>query len=69
MDDLIKRLTSYKTTVVGVATAIIAILVFTGVVQPENDGVEVVSTFWDGALQVLAAISGITLLFSKDSSD
>lgn len=69
MDDLIKRLTSYKTTVVGVATAIIAILVFTGVVQPENDGVALVTTFWDGALQVLAAISGIVLIFSKDSSD
>ena len=69
MDDLIKRLTSYKTTVIGVVTAIIAILVFTGVVQPENDGVAVVTTLWDGILQVLAAISGIILIFSKDSSD
>ncbi len=69
MDDLIKRLTSWKTTVIGVATAIIAILVFTGVVQPENDGVAVVTTLWDGILQVLAAISGIVLIFSKDSSD
>ena len=69
MDDLIKRLTSYKTTVMGVVVAVVAILKLTGVVDPESDGVVVVETFWDGALQVLAAISGIVLIFSKDSSN
>lgn len=67
MNDLIDRLTSWKTTVIGVATALVSILVFFGVLEPENDGVELVSTFWDGALQVLSAIAGFVLIFSKDS--
>ena len=67
MDDLIKRLTSYKTTIIGIVTAILAILVFFDVVKPENQGVEVVSSLWDGILQVLAGISGVILIFSKDS--
>ena len=67
MEDLIKRLTSYKTTVIGVVTAVLAIMVFFGLVQPENEGVAVVTTLWDGILQVLAAVSGLILIFSKDS--
>ncbi len=67
MNDFIDRLTSWKTTVIGVATALIAILSFLGVLEPENDGVEVVTTLWEGILQVVAAIAGIVLMFSKDS--
>lgn len=67
MKDFIDRLRSYKTTIIGVFTAVISILVFFGVVDAENDGVELASTFWDGALQVLAAIAGLILIFSKDS--
>ena len=67
MNDFIKRMTSWKTTVLGIVTAIISILVISGVLDPENNGVEVVSSFWDGAVQVLAAVSGLILLFSKDS--
>ncbi len=67
MKDFLERLKSYKTTIIGVATALVSILVFFGILQPENEGVELVSTFWDGALQVLAAIAGVILIFSKDS--
>mgnify|MGYP000695651582 CR=1 FL=1 len=67
MDDLIKRLTSYKTTIIGIVTAILAILVFFNIVPPENNGVEVVTTLWYGILQVLAGVSGVILVFSKDS--
>ena len=69
MNDFIERLTSYKTTVIGVATAIMAILSFFGVLKPEHDGVEVVTTLWEGILEVLGAIAGITLILSKDSSN
>ena len=69
MKDLIERLTSWKTTIVGAATLIIAVLVFFKVVQPENQGEAVagISNFWDGIVQVMASVSGLILIFSKDS--
>ena len=69
MKDLIARLTSYKTTIIGVVTALAAILVLFGVVGEENkDGVvEGVNNFWEALIAILASINGLILLFSKDS--
>jgi hypothetical protein len=69
MNDLIERLTSYKTTIIGVVTAIAAILVLFGFVGEENqDGVVTgVNNFWDAVIAILASINGLILLFSKDS--
>lgn len=69
MQDLIDRLLSYKTTIIGVVTAIAAILVLFGFVGKENQAgvVEGVSNFWEALIAVLASINGLILIFSKDS--
>lgn len=67
MKDFLERLKSYKTTIIGVFTAVISILVFFGVVDAENNGVELGTSLWDGVLQILAAIAGFILILSKDS--
>ena len=69
MKDLIERLKNYKTTIVGVVTALIAILVAFGVLGAEQ-GSQVPEQFtltYDSIVQLLAAISGFILIFSKDA--
>ena len=69
MDEFINRLTNWKTTIVGVSTAIIAILVTFGVVGSgeSEDAVAQISTIWEGILAFLAGVSGLILVFSKDT--
>ena len=67
MKDFIDRLRSYKTTILGVFTAVISILVFFNIVDADNSGTELATSLWDGILQILAAISGFILILSKDS--
>ena len=69
MKDLIERLTSYKTTIVGIATAIIAVLSLLGYLAPEKKEVAEtnVVTIYDSLLAVLGGVSGLILVFSKDS--
>lgn len=69
LSDLIERLTSYKTTIVGVVTALIAIAVLFGFVGEENkEGViEGVGNFWEAVIALLATVNGLILVFSKDS--
>jgi hypothetical protein len=69
MQDLIARLTSWKTTIIGVATLLIALLVMFGVIKTENQAgaVEHIGTFWDSLVQILASISGLILIFSHDA--
>lgn len=69
LNDFIERLTNYKTTVIGIATAVIAIAILLGFSEPEDkEGLETgVTNLWDGIGNVLAAISGIVLILSKDS--
>lgn len=69
MQDLIDRLLSYKTTIIGVVTAIASMLVLFGVVGKENQEgvVEGISNFWEALIAVLASINGLILIFSKDS--
>ena len=66
MDELIKRLKSWKTTIVGVATAISAVLVILGVLTPENTGVEDIKALMEAVLVGLASVSGLILAFTKD---
>ena len=66
MKDLIERLKNYKTTIIGIFTAVIALLVTFGVLDPDNTGVESITSILDGVLLVLAGISGIVLMLSKD---
>ncbi len=69
MKDFLARLMSYKTTVIGVATAVIALLALFGIIKPENkeDLAANVTNLWDAVIQVLAVISGIILMFSYDA--
>jgi hypothetical protein len=69
MKDLIARLTSWKTSIIGGATLVLSMLVLFGVIEPEKqaDGVASVTSLWDSIVQVLAAISGLVLLFSHDA--
>lgn len=70
MKDLIDRLTSWKTTIIGAATLIISLLVLFNVITPERqeDAIGGVTNLWEGIIQVLAAISGLILIFSHDST-
>jgi len=68
LNDLIDRLTSWKTTAMGIAMAVIAILVGFGIVGEEaKEGAEIaVSGFWDGVVLALVGLGGIINIFSKD---
>jgi len=70
LKDLIARLTSVKTTVMGVVTALLTVLVAVGVLQQEDasEGTVALDQLYQGIIAVLGGISSIALIFSKDSS-
>ena len=69
MEDFIKRITSWKTTIVGFTFGLITILVATGVIKQDvaEGAPELVGSVWDTVIQLLSGIMSIILLFSKDS--
>jgi hypothetical protein len=69
MKDFIDRLTSYKTTVIGVVTAVLAIAVLFGWIGAEKQP-EIatgINNFWDALIAVLASINGLILVFTKET--
>lgn len=68
LNDLIERLTSWKSSAMGIFISVVSILVIANVVGEENqEGIIAnASGFWDGATQMLSTLSGIILIFSKD---
>jgi len=69
MKDLIARLTSIKTTVMGVITALLTVLAAIGVADKDavNGGILATGELYDAILVVLGSVSTIALIFSKDS--
>ena len=67
LDDLIDRITWWKSTGVGIAMAVVTILVGFGIVGEEaKEGAEVaVGGFWEGVVLTLTGLSSIIGLFSK----
>lgn len=70
LKDLIARLTSVKTTVMGVVTALLTVLVAVGVLQQDDasEGAVALDQLYQGVLAVLGGIASIALIFSKDSN-
>ena len=70
LKDLIARLTSVKTTVMGVVTALLTVLVAVGFIQQEDasEGTVALDQIYQGVLALLGGVSSIALIFSKDSS-
>ena len=70
LKDIIARLTSAKTTIMGVITALLTVLVAVGVVTQDGltEGLAATGNLYDAILVILGSISSIALLFSKDSS-
>ena len=70
LKDLIARLTSVKTTVMGVVTALLTVLVAVGVLQQEDasEGAVALDQLYQGIIAVLGGVSSIALIFSKDST-
>lgn len=68
LDDLIERLGNLKTTVMGVAGAIVVILVVFGFVGKDESGeiVPLVETVWGALLAAAAGVNSLIVLFSKD---
>ena len=69
MKDFIARLTSYKTTIMGVITALLTVLAAIGVADQDDvsGGIVATNELYDAVLVVLGSISTIALIFSKDS--
>lgn len=69
MEDFLNRITSWKTTIVGISFGFITILVAAGVFEEEavEGAPEVVGNVWDTVIQLFAGIQSVILLFSKDS--
>lgn len=69
LKDLIARLTSVKTTVMGVITALLTVLVAVGVLKPEDasEGTVALDQIYQGVIALLGGVSAIALIFSKDS--
>jgi len=69
MKDFIARLTSYKTTIMGVITALLTVLAAVGVADQDDvsGGIVATNELYDAVLVVLGSISTIALIFSKDS--
>lgn len=69
LKDIIARITSAKTTVMGVITALLTVLVAVGVISQDGltEGLSATGNLYDAILVILGSISSIALLFSKDS--
>ena len=67
LDDFIERLGNWKSTLLGVVTLILLLLLSTGVigVEAKDFFTQNLGGIWEGLLSVLTAISGITVIWSK----
>jgi len=69
MKDLVARLLSYKTTILGIVALVIPLLVLFKVIKPENQqpAIDGVTALWNGVIEVVSSISGLVLIFSHDA--
>ena len=69
LKDLVARLTSAKTTVMGVITALLTVLVALKVVGDDAlvDGIAATGNLYDAVIVILGSITTIGLVLSKDS--
>ncbi len=67
MDDFIERLKNWKTTLIGVITFILVVLVSTGVIGVEAKDyiTQNLNGFWEGLVAIMTTISSIVLILSK----
>jgi len=65
MNAFIEKLLSYKSKILGIVSALAAILVFTGVLNPDSCLEAKVSDLYEGIALTLTALSGFILLFTK----
>lgn len=69
LKDLIARLTSAKTTVMGVVTALLTVLVAVGVIGQDalTEGLTATGNLYEAIVVILGSISAIALVLSKDT--
>lgn len=67
MEDFIERLKNWKTTLIGVATLILLLLLSTGVigVEAKDYFTQNLNGIWEGLLNVFTAIVAIVSIWSK----
>jgi len=68
LSDFVERLTSWKTTILGLVSGLVIILVATGVIGKEESGQisPVIDSIWGSVIMILGGINSLVLLFSKD---
>ena len=68
-DDLVERLTSWKTNAIGFMALLISVLVFFKVIQPDKADplVNQFQFIFESVLTLLTAIAGFINLFKKDN--
>ena len=71
LDDFIERLGNWKSTLLGVVTLVLLLLLKTGVIGVEaNDFItQNLNGFWEGLITLLTTIAGILAIVSKWRND